>query len=89
MQKQVEIIVKGKVQGVYFRKSTKEIATLLGVRGFVKNLPNGSVIITALGNTTSIDKFIIWCKTGPPAASVSHISIKENENEQFQSFEIQ
>ncbi|NNC85127.1 MAG: acylphosphatase [Bacteroidia bacterium] len=89
MEKQVEIIVEGKVQGVYFRKSTKEIAQLLDITGFVKNESNGNVLIQASGTATQIDQFITWCKTGPPAAGVTNVTTQDKELEAFNSFEIQ
>ena len=88
MEKQVEIIVEGKVQGVYFRKSTKEIASLLDICGFVKNEANGSVLIHASGSRAQVDQLITWCKTGPPPASVHNIKVEVKELEKYHSFEI-
>ena len=88
MEKQVEIIVEGKVQGVYFRKSTKEIANLLDICGFVKNEPNGSVLIHASGSMAQVDQLITWCETGPPPASVDNIKVEVKELEKYHSFEI-
>ncbi len=69
MEKQVEIIVEGKVQGVYFRKSTKEIAQLLDITGFVQNKSSGNVLIQACGTKAQINQLLTWCNSGPPAAN--------------------
>lgn len=88
MEKQVEIVVEGKVQGVYFRKSTKEIASLLDLCGFVKNQPNGTVLIHASGTDAQIDQLITWCGVGPPSATVNNVKVKTKKIEKYNSFEI-
>ena len=88
MEKQIEIIVEGKVQGVYFRQSTKEIAQLLDICGFVKNQSDGTVLIHACGSAAQLDQLITWCKTGPPYAMVSNITVADKVLESFQTFEI-
>ena len=88
MEKHVEIIVEGKVQGVYFRKSTKEIANLLDLCGYVKNQPNGTVLIYASGAEAQIDQLITWCKMGPPSALVKNVNVEQKEIENNNSFEI-
>lgn len=87
-ERQVEIIVEGKVQGVYFRKSTQEIAKLLDIRGFVKNRSDGSVLIQALGNSVQIDHLLTWCQTGPPTANVTKLTVNDMNPEAFNVFEI-
>lgn len=76
-QKRVKINVKGKVQGVWYRQSTLETAISLSIRGWVKNLPDGSVEITAEGDTEAIKSLIEWCKKGPPLAVVKEVDIVE------------
>lgn len=88
MEKQVEIIVNGKVQGVYFRKSTKEIASLLDLCGFVKNESNGTVLIHVRGSEAQVDQFITWCKIGPPSATVNNVKVENKIFEKYHSFEI-
>jgi acylphosphatase len=75
----VHLIIHGRVQGVWFRASTKETAENLGVKGWVRNLPDRSVEIDALGDTGIIEKFIQWCYQGPPGARVTNIDITELE----------
>jgi acylphosphatase len=70
-----KIIVQGKVQGVYYRQSTREKATELGITGTVKNLVNGDVEIIATGTDTALTQFTGWCKHGPPRAIVTGVII--------------
>ncbi|MGB9734813.1 MAG: acylphosphatase [bacterium] len=70
----------GRVQGVWFRASTKEIADKLGIKGWVRNLPDGSVEVDATGNADAIEEFIQWCHKGPPGARVTDVSIEYVES---------
>jgi acylphosphatase len=71
------ITVKGNVQGVFFRKNTKEVAINLNVKGWVKNTDDGNVEILAQGNEDAIEQLILWCKHGPPKATVTDVIVKE------------
>lgn len=82
------IQITGKVQGVYFRASTKAVANQLGVKGIVKNRIDGSVYIEAEGDNISIDEFINFCKEGPAGAVVENINIAETTAKEYQNFEI-
>ncbi len=73
--KAVSIKISGKVQGVFFRKSTQEKAIELGIAGFVQNMPNGSVYAEAEGDDDAMNSFIEWCKQGPASAMVTGIEI--------------
>ena len=84
----IQLIVKGKVQGVYYRASAKEAAERLDITGQVKNTHTGDVEIIASGNTTSLDEFINWCKQGPPNAIVKEVIVTNAPDQQFTSFEI-
>lgn len=86
--KSVSITVTGKVQGVFFRASAKDIAEKLDVRGFAQNMPDGSVYIEAEGDEENLKQFIGWCKQGPPRASVSNVNVVESEPKSFQRFDI-
>ena len=72
---QVHILIKGTVQGVFFRQSTREKAQQLGLIGWVKNLPNGQVEVSAAGEKNKIDQLVLWCRTGPPMAIVDQITV--------------
>lgn len=69
----VQICVSGKVQGVYFRANTAKKAHALNLRGWVKNLGDGSVQILAQGEGEVIEKLIQWCQRGPILAKVSTV----------------
>jgi acylphosphatase len=71
------IIVKGKVQGVFYRKSTYKKALELGLRGWVKNMDNGNVEIEAEGLVEALEKLISWCAEGPKNAIVSEVDSEE------------
>lgn len=89
MIKSVSIQVTGKVQGVFFRASTKTKADELGVKGITRNEPDGSVYIEAEGGNEAIDSFIEWCKVGPQHARVISIEVKEKPLQGYQDFSIQ
>ncbi len=87
--KTVSIIVSGKVQGVWYRQSTKEKATELGVTGNVRNQPDGSVAIVATGSSNQLDQFIEWCHQGPLRAHVTHVEVTELPLQSFDRFMIE
>lgn len=66
----ISITVTGKVQGVFFRQSTREKAMELGITGTVTNQPDGSVLVQATGSREQLDKLVDWCRQGPPRARV-------------------
>lgn len=69
----VELVVRGRVQGVFYRQSTREMASRLGLTGWVKNLPDGSVAVVLEGEKQLVEEAIAWCRQGPPAAMVSDV----------------
>lgn len=85
---QATIIVKGKVQGVFFRASTKKTADHLGICGQVKNLPDGNVWITAEGEESAMEAFIAWCKQGPPLAKVTDVTVTAGGLSHFEDFKV-
>jgi acylphosphatase len=84
----VNLIVKGQVQGVFFRAEAKENADKLGVTGWVKNHDDGNVEIMAKGSQEAIDAFIQWCKTGSKKAQVTNVIVTPLHIDDFDSFEI-
>jgi acylphosphatase len=66
-------LVTGKVQGVYFRHSTRMEAERLGIRGVARNLPDGSVEVIARGPRAAIEKLHEWLRRGPPMARVAAV----------------
>jgi acylphosphatase len=87
--KHIAIRVSGKVQGVFFRANTKTQADNFGLKGFVRNEPDGSVYIEAEGDEKSLDKFVQWCNKGPSFANVDACEVDEGELKNFSDFVIQ
>lgn len=88
MKSHLTIIVKGKVQGVYFRRDTQIEARKLGVTGTVANQEDGSVIIHGEAETEVLDAFVAWCHNGPELAHVTEVETGKNPLEGFTSFEV-
>ena len=84
----VHLLVQGKVQGVFFRATAKEMAELLQLKGWVKNTPAGEVEIMAFGEREKVQKFIDWCKKGPPRAVVTNVQVSEMEEYSYDSFQV-
>ena len=78
----------GRVQGVFFRASTKDQALSLNISGWVKNQGDGSVLIHAEGNEEAMNNLIEWCKIGPAQAIVDEVKVRDSEIEGFSSFDI-
>jgi acylphosphatase len=86
--KHLTIHIEGKVQGVFFRASTKEKADELNIKGFVRNENDGSVYIEAEGGEDALKEFMTWCKSGPSRAIVQIINFREGELKNFSDFKI-
>ena len=86
--KTLSIIVSGKVQGVYFRQSTKKLAEQLLLTGTVKNLDNGDVEIIATGTEEQLQALLSWCRKGPSGARVENITQKVLELRNHEDFRI-
>ncbi len=71
--KTIEIIISGKVQGVWYRKSTKEKADVLGIFGTVENLSTGQVKVIAQGDQSKLKDLTEWSRVGPKFAEVQDI----------------
>ena len=84
----VRLIITGRVQGVFFRATAKDVADKIGVTGWVKNAEEGNVEIMASGSDDQLQKFIAWCKLGPRKAIVTDVAIINKEEEKFKSFEV-
>jgi acylphosphatase len=83
----VHVFVSGKVQGVFFRSSTKDMAEGLGLFGWVRNLADGRVEALFEGKKEVIEKMIEWCKSGPELAEVTGIEvIAEDYRGEFSGF---
>ena len=69
----IHLLIKGKVQGVYYRASAKEVADRLRVTGWIKNTREGHVEVLASGSEDDVRRFAAWCKRGPERAVVSEV----------------
>lgn len=69
--------VSGRVQGVFYRASTREQAMRLGLAGYARNLDDGRVEVLVVGEPPAVESLIQWLRIGPPAASVSEVAVQE------------
>jgi acylphosphatase len=76
----VKIKVYGRVQGVFFRANTRDKARELGLRGWVRNMEDGTVEILAEGKR--IRELVKWCRKGSPAAKVDRVETREEKSEE-------
>lgn len=77
--------IEGRVQGVWFRESMRREAERLGVTGWVRNAPDGSVEAMVQGPDEAVDALIEWARIGPPLARVDRVTQKAAQGE-FSSF---
>jgi acylphosphatase len=77
------VVVKGRVQGVFFRAETSDRAQSLGLAGWVRNNPDGSVEAAFEGDRKRVESMVAWCKKGPALAEVEDVDIDwvEPQNE--------
>ena len=71
--RRIRLIIRGRVQGVWYRGSAQEIARELGLTGWVRNLKDGSVELVAEGEVSALDALKEWCREGPPLARVHDV----------------
>ena len=72
-KQRVHVRISGRVQGVFFRASAETEAKRLGLTGWVRNRPDGSVELVAEGAKTRLDDLLAWCRHGPPRAEVEDV----------------
>lgn len=82
------LLIKGKVQGVFYRATAKEVAKKLGITGWIKNSKDGHVEATVSGDEQRVKAFIDWCKKGPPEAEVENVAVTDKEDMVFDRFVI-
>jgi acylphosphatase len=75
--KALKINVSGRVQGVWFRASARDEARRIGVTGWVRNVPDGTVEVFVQGQEEKLNKFLSWCYQGPPGAYVEEVNYNE------------
>ena len=84
--KTLHLQITGRVQGVWFRESMRREAERLGVDGWVRNRPDGSVEAVVQGADEAVAALVAWTKKGPPLAHVERIELSETEGE-YSGFE--
>ena len=73
------VVVRGDVQGVFFRDSCRREAQSAGVSGFVSNEPDGTVLAVFEGEPDGVRRMVEWCRKGPPTARVEGVEVVEEE----------
>ena len=73
----VDVRVTGRVQGVAFRAYAEQRAAELGVAGWVRNEPDGSVAAHVEGERDAVDAMVEWCRRGPTSAVVQHVAVRD------------
>ncbi|HZI69378.1 MAG: acylphosphatase [Ginsengibacter sp.] len=86
--KTVQVLISGKVQGVFFRDSARKVANKLGVTGWIKNRPDEKVEAMVSGMEKEVQAFVEWCRSGPERAEVEEVLVSEKEQTHFERFEI-
>ncbi len=81
-------IISGRVQGVWFRDSTRRQAESLQIAGYAKNLPDGTVEVLACGRSESLDALAAWLAEGPPLASVERVLESTAEFRELNGFSV-
>jgi acylphosphatase len=84
----VRCFVGGRVQGVFYRASTRHEAQRLGITGFAKNLSDGRVEVVACGGVKAVDELKAWLRKGPSGADVSGVSCEVIEQHSYAEFTI-
>jgi acylphosphatase len=88
MVQATRFIIRGRVQGVFFRASTREQAQRLGLRGHARNLPDGRVEVLAVGTDDAIQQLEQWLQHGPPSARVDHVERSSTEVDAGEDFSV-
>ena len=86
---QAHVVVSGRVQGVFFRASTRDVASRCGVRGYVRNLPGRQVEAVLQGERSAVEKVIAFLREGPPGAVVTDITVDWRDPvEPYEGFDV-
>jgi acylphosphatase len=87
-RKRVHVYVSGRVQGVYYRATTRDEATERGVDGWVRNLDDGRVEAVFEGESDAVEEMVDFCYEGTSMANVSTVDVEEEEPEGLDGFEV-
>ena len=86
--KRVKVIVRGSVQGVFFRAEARDRARSLGLAGWVRNAPDGTVEAVLEGDDEQVESMVEWCRRGPGGARVEEVEVAWSEPEGEEGFSI-
>lgn len=81
-------VVRGRVQGVWFRETTRRMAEARDVSGWVSNNPDGTVEAVFEGEPDAVEEMLGFCRTGPERATVSDVDVREEEPEGLEGFRV-
>jgi acylphosphatase len=84
----LHLLIKGKVQGVFYRASAKKAAAALGINGWIRNTDSGHVEALVTGTSEQLEQFKGWCRRGPAGAVVTELIETAQEEITFDSFSI-
>ena len=84
----IRIIVSGKVQGVFFRDNARKKATELRLKGYAKNLPDGTVEVVAEGSEHELNELLEFIRQSPGASKVRNIEVSRKVRQNFDGFEV-
>ncbi len=82
------LIISGKVQGVFFRETSRKVAEQLHIKGWIKNTFDGKVEALITGEEKEVNEFVNWCRQGPDRASVEEVKISKKQIVFFEKFEV-
>jgi acylphosphatase len=82
----LHLIIRGKVQGVFYRASAKETADKIGITGWIKNTPDENVEAMITGNDDQLQQFVEWCRRGPRNANVTQVIATPQEEVFYANF---
>lgn len=82
------VVIFGEVQGVFFRDNCRRQAQTLGVAGWVRNTPDGTVEAHLEGEADAVDRMVTWCKSGPPQACVDRVDVAAQPESGFAGFAV-
>ena len=89
MKARAHVYVNGRVQGVFFRAETANLAHRLGLAGWVRNMPDGRVEALFEGEKENVEKAVEFCRRGPPGAHVGNLDVEWEEwRGEFRGFQV-
>jgi len=88
MKKRIHGTVSGRVQGVFFRATTRDEARAHGLSGWVRNLPDGRVEFAAEGEKSSVQELLAFLRVGPPGARVDKLDVEWSDPQEEEGFYI-